>query len=571
MPNNPKLKFYKNPFLVRSLLTVPIKFASMEDSITPGDAELQDIENKQAMLAAIIDSSEDAIISKTLEGRITSWNRAAERMFGYTESEAIGKHISILIPPDKLSEEDMIINRIRNGQEVKHFETIRVTKSGNKIPISLTISPIKTRDGRIIGASKIARDITDQVQAKTELQNHVHIQDLLLSAGRILSENLDLQAILQKVTDITTRLTNAEFGAFFYNMVDENGESYMLYTISGVSKDYFKDFPMPRNTAVFETTFSGRGVLRSDDIRQDERYGKNAPYNGMPKGHLPVVSYLAVPVNSSSGPTIGGLFFGHSRARMFTAAHEKLVEGIASQAGVAIENARLYEKIKLLNSKKDEFLSVAGHELRTPITTLKAYLQLVEEQSSEGLSKQFTEKALRQVNKLNRLITDLLDASRIQAGKLEYNMISCLLLPLIRDSVDTIRRIHPTHRLLTDLPEEDIVITADGTKIEQVLINLLSNAVKYSPEDTDIVLSVKKQDHRVVVSIRDHGIGIAAEHLEMIFQRYYRVQAVEQAIAGMGIGLYISKEIVERHGGAIWVESAKDRGSIFYFSLPLPE
>ena len=544
----------------------------MEDSITPEDAKLQDIENKQAMLAAIIDSSEDAIISKTLEGRITSWNRAAERMFGYTESEVIGKHISILIPQDKLSEEDMIINKIKSGQEVKHFETIRVTKTGKTIPISLTISPIKTRDGRIIGASKIARDITAQVQAKMQLQTQAHIQELLLSAGKILSENLDLQAILQKVTDITTRLTGAEFGAFFYNMVDENGESYMLYILSGVSKDAFKDFPMPRNTAVFETTFSGRGILRSDDIRQDPRYGKNAPHYGMPKGHLPVVSYFAVPVNSpSGGPTIGGLFFGHSQAGMFTAAHEQLVDGIAGQAGVAIENARLYEKIKLLNSKKDEFLSVAGHELRTPITTLKAYLQLLEDQAPEGQPKQFTEKALRQVNKLNRLITDLLDASKIQAGKLEYNLIPCFLLPLIKDSIDTIRRIHSTHRLQTDLPEEDIIITADGSKIEQVVINLLANAVKYSPPDTDIILSVKKQEHQVVVSIRDHGIGIAAEHQDMIFQRYYRVQAVEQAIAGMGIGLYISKEIVERHGGAIWVESEKDRGSVFYFSLPLPE
>ena len=544
----------------------------MEETITPDDADLRDIENKQAILAAIIDSSADAIISKTLEGFITSWNRGAERIFGYGETEVIGKHISLLIPPEKLGEEDMIINRIRNGLEVKHFDTIRVTKSGKTIPISLTISPIRGRDGRIIGASKIARDITDQLRSQEELRTHAHIQELLLSAGRLLSENLDLQSILQKVTDITTQLTGAEFGAFFYNMVDDEGESYLLYTLSGVSRDAFKDFPMPRNTAVFETTFSGKGILRSDDIRQDPRYGKNAPHFGMPKGHLPVVSYLAVPVNSpSSGTTIGGLFFGHSEPARFKLEQEKLVDGIAGQAGVAIENAKLYEEIKRLNLKKDEFIGVAGHELRTPITTIKAYLQLLKDEAPEGAARQFTEKALRQVNKLNRLVTDLLDASKIHAGQLEYNLMPCFLLPLVRESLETIRQIHPTHPLETDLPEEDIVITADGTKIEQVLINFMTNAVKYSPEGSPIELSVKKTAGKVTVGVRDWGIGIGDKHFDLVFHRYYRVQSIEHAIGGLGIGLYIAKQIIERHGGEIGVDSQEGKGSLFYFSLPLPE
>lgn len=540
----------------------------MEENLSPEDTELRDMENRQAMLAAIIASSEDAIISKTLDGHITSWNRAAERMFGYTQSEIIGKHISLLIPPDKLSEEEMIIGRIRNGQEVKHFETIRMTKTGGMIPLSLTISPIKTRDGRIIGASKIARDITDQVNAARELQTHVHIQELLLSAGKILSGNLDLRSILQKVTDITTQLTGAQFGAFFYNSRDADDE----YFVSGASRDDFRDMPLPRKTAVFQTTLSGKATLRSDDIRQDVRFGKNPPHYGMPRGHLPVVSYLAVPINSpSGGDAIGGLFFGHSQPGIFKPEHEKLAGGIAAQASVAIENAKLYEEIKQLNTKKDEFISVAGHELRTPITTVKAYLQLLEDHTPAGLPKHFVEKALRQVNKLNRLITDLLDVSKIQAGRLEYQMIPCFLMPLIRESLDTIRRIHPTHRVCTDLPEEDIVITADGTKIEQVLINLMINAVKYSADGTEILVAVKKADRRVVVSVQDQGIGIDAEHLGMVFNRYYRVQSARDVIAGLGIGLYISKEIVERHGGSIWAESQKGQGSIFYFSLPLPE
>ncbi|HLI92194.1 MAG TPA: PAS domain S-box protein, partial [Puia sp.] len=222
----------------------------MQDPTIPQEVGTPDLENKQAMLAAIIDSSEDAIISKDLDGYITSWNPAAERMFGYTGKEAIGRHISMLIPADKLGEEDMIISRIRSGLRVEPFQTVRVTKSGSLIPISLTISPIKACDGRIIGASKIARDITGQVRAQQELEAHARIQELLLSAGSILAANLDLQSILQKVTDITTQLSGAEFGAFFYNMVNDGGDSFWLYTLSGqgISRDTFKDFPVPRKT-----------------------------------------------------------------------------------------------------------------------------------------------------------------------------------------------------------------------------------------------------------------------------------------------------------------------------------
>lgn len=143
--------------------------------------------DKQAILAAIIDSSEDAIISKTLEGIITSWNSAAQHMFGYREDEVIGKHISILIPKDRLAEEDMIIDNIRHGRRVQHFQTIRVRKDGSTLPISLTVSPIKSADGVIIGASKIARDISDQVRAEQETQKHLRNLEHLLSVGHTLS------------------------------------------------------------------------------------------------------------------------------------------------------------------------------------------------------------------------------------------------------------------------------------------------------------------------------------------------------------------------------------------------
>ncbi|HEX2834831.1 MAG TPA: GAF domain-containing protein [Thermoanaerobaculia bacterium] len=165
-------------------------------------------------------------------------------------------------------------------------------------------------------------------------------------AARVVSGELDLERVVQAVTDAATQMTGAQFGAFFYNVVSAAGESYMLYTISGVPREAFSRFPMPRNTAVFAPTFDGTATVRSDDIRKDPRYGHNEPYYGMPKGHLPVVSYLAVPVISRSGQVLGGLFFGHSEVGVFGETEERIVEAIAAQAAVAIDNARLYEALQ---------------------------------------------------------------------------------------------------------------------------------------------------------------------------------------------------------------------------------
>ncbi|HKO56947.1 MAG TPA: GAF domain-containing protein [Thermoanaerobaculia bacterium] len=179
-------------------------------------------------------------------------------------------------------------------------------------------------------------------QANTRLRERTRTLEELNELARTMSAELDLHRLVQVVTDAATRLSAARFGAFFYNVINDTGESYMLYTISGVPREAFSKFPMPRNTAVFDPTFSGTGNVRSDDIRKDPRYGRNAPHHGMPQGHLPVVSYLAVPVVSRSGAVLGGLFFGHEQPGVFTAEAEAIVTALAAHAAVAIDNARLY-------------------------------------------------------------------------------------------------------------------------------------------------------------------------------------------------------------------------------------
>jgi PAS domain S-box-containing protein len=560
----------------RNVLPYPLPIFDEKGLIAGATNTLIDIteqkksEEKQAMLAAIVESSDDAIVSKTLDGIITSWNKAAERLFGYTEQEIIGKHITTLIPLLRQQEEQLIIGKVRNNESFDHFETIRVTKTGEEIPVSLTVSPIRDNKGHIIGASKIVRDISQRKSTEARLEQYVASLEALNTIGKTISEDLNIESILQKVTDATTQLTNAAFGAFFHNVVNENGESYMLYTLSGAPKEAFEKFGMPRNTDVFRATFNGEGIVRVDDITKDPRYGKNAPHYGMPKGHLPVVSYMAVPVVSKSGSVLGGLFFGHPEPGRFTSDHEQLISAIAVQAGVALDNAKLYEEIKVLNSKKDEFIGLASHELKTPVTSISGYLQIVEQSFTEDdRNKAFISKARSQVNKLATLISDLLDVSKIQTGKLPLSYSSFDLAALLKEVTEIMQQTNPFYNIILHCDERNLTVEADHQRIEQVLINLISNAIKYSPNSDRIIINAAVVGDKIKVSIQDFGIGIENNQQERIFSRFYRVENLAAHMSGLGIGLYISQEIIKRHHGKLWVQSAIGKGSTFFFEIPV--
>jgi PAS domain S-box-containing protein len=525
-------------------------------------------ETKQSVLSAIVESSDDAIISKDLNGIISSWNQGAQRIFGYTEKEVIGKPVSILIPKARLKEEDNILGQIRQGNKVKHFETIRVSKTGRLIPISLTVSPVKDMSGKIIGASKIARDITEQVQAQASIARNAQNLELLNSIGKVILEKLEVKEVLQQVTDVTTQITGAAFGAFFYNTFDDNGEAFMLFTLSGAARESFESLGMPRHTDVFKPTFSYSEVVRVDDITKDSRYGNNKPLFGMPSGHLDVKSYLAVPVVSTSGEVIGGLLFGHPQPAQFRAEHEDLVESIASQAAIALENSRLFEEIKAMSDKKDEFIALASHELKTPLTTIKGYLQLLAKKKQDRVNALFLEKTLDQVAKLNALIADLLDVSKIEAGKLQFNLVHFDLRLLLKEVMETFPYTYKTHKIIFHDAIDPTIVYADKQRIEQVVNNLLTNAIKYSPAADLVEISIHKDPETVTVKVRDYGIGLKEEHKSKIFTRFYRAEGVVN-VSGLGIGLHLTKEIIDRHNGQIGVESTFGVGSEFYFSLPV--
>ena len=553
----------------------PVPIFDSEGKLTGAANTLIDIseaklaEEKSAKLAAIVESSQDAILSKTLEGVIKSWNLGAEHLFGYTEQEAIGKHITMLIPDDRLQEETLILSKIRNGEKVEHYETIRLHKNGTELSVSLTISPLKDTKGNIIGASKIARNISQQKEAENKLQKYAENLEVLNSVGKVVSGSLDVQHILQTVTDATTQLSGAAFGAFFYNKIDDKGEQSTFYTLSGADKDSFDKFGMPRNTAVFHPTFSGDSIVREDDITLDDRYGQNQPHFGIPAGHPPVKSFLSVPVISKNGNVVGGLFFGHPKAAKFTRDHESLVESVAMQAGIALDNAQLYDEIKVLNSKKDEFIGLASHELKTPLTSITAYLQVLARSLTNENNRIFVNKSIAQVNKLSALISDLLDVSKIEAGKLQLARESFDLKSLLIEAIELIQLSNVQHKIKLHTSIDQLAVSGDPQRIEQVLINLMTNAIKYAPSSFEINIVLDYADNYARIGVSDNGIGLLPENREHIFSRFFRVDGLSPHMSGLGIGLYICREIIERHNGKIWVESDYGRGSTFWFTLPV--
>jgi PAS domain S-box-containing protein len=526
-------------------------------------------------LAKVVESSDDAIVSKDLNSIITSWNPAAQRIFGYTAEEAIGKSIRMIIPPELQAEEDMVLAKIRAGDRVDHYETIRQRKDGQRIAISLTVSPIFDDSGRVVGASKIARDVTERQRLERVAEEHATSTAKLGEVGATVASTLDRETVIQKVTDTARDLTHAEFGAFFYNVRDQQaGDAYMLYALSGASRDAFAKFPHPRVTALFGPTFRGEGPVRLDDVTTDPRYGQNEPYYGMPSGHLPVRSYLAVPVKGLNGGVIGGLFFGHSQPGQFTEQHERLAIGTAAWASVALENARLYGEAQEANRMKDEFLAVLSHELRTPLNAILGYARLLR---GGMLDDEQNERALETVERnsrwLTQIVEDVLDVSRIVSGKIRLDVQPVELPGVIDNAVATIQPAADAKgvKLHTLIDPRAPAVSGDPDRLQQVVWNLLSNAVKFTPKGGRVQIRLERVNSHVEMIISDTGIGIRRDFLPYVFERFRQGDAgPTRKTGGLGLGLSIVRHIVEMHGGTVQAASeGEGEGATFIVRLPL--
>lgn len=280
---------------------------------------------------------------------------------------------------------------------------------------------------------------------------------------------------------------------------------------------------------------------------------------------------MSIPVVSRSGRAIGALLYGHPDAGKFTEEHEALVIPIAAQAAIALDHAKLYEEVKGLNDKKDEFIGLASHELKTPLTSITGYLQILNRMIDAEQHKKFVTKTIQQVKRLSALVSDLLDISKIEAGKLQLAKEHFDIHAVVADAIELIHHSYRTHEIKLMADVESLQIYADPQRIEQVIINLLTNAIKYSPQVKNVEVRLSQVRDEVQISVKDFGLGIPVEKQQQIFSRFYRVEDMSPNISGLGIGLYISYEIVSRHGGKLWVDSILGQGSTFWMSLPIDD
>jgi len=270
----------------------------------------------EARFRRVVESNVIGVLFWRDTGEITDANGAFLSMIGRDPHEQPPPlDWRALVVPEYLPKHGEALEEIRTMGISRPFETEILRRDGTRVPILCAgASLARPHEGQ--GVTWVI-DITAQKRLEAELRGSAGVIETVNRVGRRISAELDLDRLVQEVTDAATVLAGAQFGAFFYNRVDEHGEAYMLYALSGAPRTAFAGFPMPRNTAVFAPTFSGAGVLRLDDVTKDGRYGQSPPHHGMPAGHLPVVSYLAVPVVSRFGAVLGGLFFGHSEAGVF--------------------------------------------------------------------------------------------------------------------------------------------------------------------------------------------------------------------------------------------------------------
>jgi PAS domain S-box-containing protein len=483
----------------------------------------------RARLAAIVDSSDDAIVSKTLDGSITSWNAGAARLFGYTAEEAVGQPITMLIPDDRRYEEERILDRIRHGQGVPPYETIRRRKDGSLFDVFLSVSPIIDETGRIVGASKIARDITARKRAEEDVRRSREALNGLIDRAPFGIYIVDSDL---KIAQMNAR---SQSGAF-YNVRPIIGrkleEVMRIMWPAPVAAEIVTAF---RDTLETGETYRSRNFMSARaDTDNVESYEWELHRITLPDGKPGVVSYS----------------FDTTRLR-------KAEQGLRDA-----------------DRRKDEFLATLAHELRNPLAPIRNGLQILRLAADDKRAEAQVQAMLeRQVNHLVRLVDDLMEVARVTRGRIELRREPVDLGAMLRSAVETSRPLIEAarHELKLDLPEEPVTLIADPVRLAQIVANLLNNAAKYTEEGGRIALSARRDDNHAVISVRDTGVGIPAEVLPRVFDLFSQAdRTYHRAQGGLGIGLTLVRTLVELHGGTVSAKSeGVGRGSEFVVRLPL--
>ena len=526
-----------------------------------------------AQLAALVECSTDAIVGLTLDGTITSWSPAAERLYQYRADEALGQHVSLIVPLELLPEFDDLIARTVAGELIQGYETVRRRKDGSTVEVSISKSTTRSPAGSVTGVASITRDVSAIKEAERKrmhfaLEHAVRAEDetaacrasVLAEVSRVLVENfMDHRPMLERVARIAAVATDT---ACVIQLVPEDGGTAM------------------EPPAIDHADQAIRMELSR--VLSAPHHVDDSPWRGLDRVFLenhPLRDTLSVPMLARTA-TIGVLSLGRfgSHAEPFTEHDREFTDDLATRIGLAVENARLYEHARTAYEHarsaielRDTFLTIAAHELRTPLTSIQGYAQLLAKQLDQGLGldADSPRKSVHMIEDrtkhLARLVEQILDVSRLDQSRLKLSLEDVDVVGLIRKLVAGFQSRHPREFRL-HLPDQ-VPAAVDPVRLEQVMANLIDNAVRYSPDGGPIDVSVDlENDDWVALSVRDRGVGIPTEHRAHLFDRFYQAHGVSYR-SGMGLGLHISREIVALHGGDITAAFPVDGGSEFRVRL----
>ncbi|MDQ8184101.1 chemotaxis protein CheB [Pelagicoccus sp. SDUM812002] len=517
-----------------------------------------EIEENRAKLAAIVDSSHDAILSKTLDGTILSWNGGAERIFGYTAAEAVGQPITLIVPPELKAEEEGILSRLRRGEGLEHFETERVAKDGRRICVSLTISPVRDDQDKVIGASKVARDVTQQKKAENRLRL------LWKSASALLSTQAPKQMLEEVFASIAPHF---ELSAYLNYTLSECGNFLTLASHAGLPDEEVQKIKSltPGDTASGITASERRPFVATHIQDSDDEKTRQLKSFGFR-------SYVCKPLLRDD-QLLGTLCFASNEKDEFDPVELDFLETISRYVTSAYERLRLVEQLRVSDRRKDEFLATLAHELRNPLAPIRTGLELLKVADDKlEIFEEVHEIMERQTKQLALLVDDLMDISRITRGKLKLKKTTIALEDVIRSAVEEATPLinEGKQKLTVSLPDKPVTLYADPSRLAQVISNLLNNAAKYTPNQGSIELSADLVEDNVTITVRDTGIGIPQDKQEHVFEMFSQIEGPsEYSNAGLGIGLTLVKTLTDMHGGTVSVQSeGEGLGSSFCLHLP---
>lgn len=568
--------------------------------IAAQEESLRDADIVHRRLAGIVESSEDSILGLDLNGVITSWNRGAERLYGYTAAEAVGRPVTLVIPPERIDDEERMLARLRTGDRLEQFETERVRKDGSRFDVSVTLSPIKDASDRMIGASKIAHDITDRRRAERVREELLERERRALAeavaAGDRLAFLAEISALLTSSLDYQETLDRAVHLALprlgdYCNVLVEDEHGQLRHAAWG-HVDRAKE-PAVRDLVrlILEAPNRG-GVPTFSDIVM--KTAKRIVVNHaaivdamakMPKDLDPALlqlgvslqpyAYVGVPLLSRGRP-IGVMSFGTSEQesrREYDDTDVALVEEFARRVSTAIDNARLFRQADELNRLKDEFLATLSHELRTPLSAILGWSRmLAAKQLDDERAARAIEAIERNAQAQSQLVDDILDVARGMAGNMRLDVKPVDLVGVAHRGVEAIAPAAAAKRLeVTVTSSGPVAVLGDAGRLQQVVWNLLSNAVKFSGAGGHITIAVQSTNSHAELSVNDTGIGIAPAFLPFVFDKFRQADgSYTRQHGGLGLGLAIARHLTELHGGSIEARSdGQGHGATFTVRLPL--